>query len=230
MLNIGVFLTSLEFAQKIILVAWNNIIILDIGQWTKPKMFNLPCTSDGVPCLTLSGLWEWPQNRPPRLYPVYGNDIWPKFSIYIRIAANLRPKIRNFIRTLERPTSGFSGGPGKIYIAAKKLNLAKKKQAKANYLDLETFSFCFVIIGYTCICINKHKLAKGSEGTLMRSSRVLSDKRSDRERMQVCGTAPLNLTLLRVSLNRLICDQVFWAFFAKDISGCHRGQTHHQNA
>ena len=42
----------------------------------------------------------------------------------------------------------------------KNLNLAKKKQAKANYLDLETFSFC-VIIGHTCICINK--LAKGAK-------------------------------------------------------------------
>ena len=62
----------------------------------------------------VSPAWPYPDcendiSRPPRPYPDYGNDIWSKFSIYIRIIANLRPKIENFIRTLERPTRGFSG-------------------------------------------------------------------------------------------------------------------------
>ena len=71
-------------------------------------MFKLPAL------LMVSPAWPYPDcendiSRPPRPYPDYGNDIWSKFSIYIRIIANLRPKIKNFIRTLERPTRGFSG-------------------------------------------------------------------------------------------------------------------------
>ena len=64
--------------------------------------------------LMVSPAWPYPDcendlSQPPCPYPDYGNDIWSKFSIYIRIIANLRPKIKKFIRTLERPTREFSG-------------------------------------------------------------------------------------------------------------------------